>query len=151
MCHNDLVRSTTVPSATDPEGLHQILFALTDRGREAFFAHLATEQLSPPQFLLMKLLDEPRPMSSLCSSMYCDASNLTGLADRLEERGLVERRSDPKDRRVRLLALTPKGRRLRTRVQQAMIPALPGLARLSDSERQQLLQLLTKVLADDDA
>lgn len=138
-------------SATDPEGLHRVMFALAERGREAFFAHLATEQLTPPQFLLLKLLDDPRPMSSLCASMYCDASNLTGLADRLEERGLVERRSDPTDRRVRLLALTPKGRRLRTRVQQAMIPALPGLARLSDGERQHLVELLTKVLAVDDA
>ena len=51
----------------------------------------------------------PSPMRRLAEQMNCEASNLTGLVDRLETRGLVERRPDPHDRRVRLLALTETG------------------------------------------
>jgi DNA-binding MarR family transcriptional regulator len=51
----------------------------------------------------------PSPMRRLAEHMHCEASNLTGLVDRLEARGLVERRPDPGDRRVRLLALTQAG------------------------------------------
>ena len=51
----------------------------------------------------------PTPMRRLAEQMKCEASNLTGLVDRLESRGLVERRPDPGDRRVRLLALTDEG------------------------------------------
>src|SRR5262249_28134587 len=51
----------------------------------------------------------PSPMRRLAEQMHCEASNLTGLVDRLESRALVERRPDPADRRVRLLALTQAG------------------------------------------
>ena len=46
-------------------------------------------------------------MSSLAELLVCDASNITGIADRLEARGLVERRSVGADRRVKTLALHP--------------------------------------------
>jgi DNA-binding MarR family transcriptional regulator len=52
-------------------------------------------------------------MSALAAERACDPSNITGLVDRLERLGLVERRPNPADRRSRLLALTSAGRRLR--------------------------------------
>jgi DNA-binding MarR family transcriptional regulator len=55
------------------------------------------------------LANGPTRMSRLADGMNCEASNLTGLVDRLESRRLVERRPDPDDRRVRVLALTPAG------------------------------------------
>jgi DNA-binding MarR family transcriptional regulator len=58
------------------------------------------------------LANGPTPMSPLAERMNCEASNLTGLVDRLEVRGLVERRLDPDDRRVRVLALTRAGEEL---------------------------------------
>ena len=48
-------------------------------------------------------------MGSLAQSFHCDASTMTWLVDRLEERGLVERRMLPSDRRVKAVALTPRG------------------------------------------
>ena len=48
--------------------------------------------------------------------LHCDPSNVTFLADRLAERGLVTRVEDPADRRVRALALTDAGREARARV-----------------------------------
>src|ERR671928_2004208 len=53
--------------------------------------------------------DEPMPMSALAERLFCDASNVTGIVDRLEARGLVERRSSEGDRRVKALTLTEAG------------------------------------------
>jgi DNA-binding MarR family transcriptional regulator len=53
--------------------------------------------------------DDPRPMRVLAETFACDASNVTWMVDRLEERGLVERRTLPTDRRVKTVALTPLG------------------------------------------
>ena len=50
--------------------------------------------------------DEPIAMSALAERLFCDASNVTGLVDRLEARGLVERGSAANDRRVKALTLT---------------------------------------------
>ena len=69
--------------------------------------------LMPPQQMMLGLLDEPRPMGELAHQMHCDNSNITGIVDRLSERGLVERRAAEGDRRVKLIALTDAGRELR--------------------------------------
>ena len=69
--------------------------------------------LMPPQQMVLGLLDEPRPMGELAQQMHCDNSNITGIVDRLTERGLVERRAAEGDRRVKLVALTDAGRALR--------------------------------------
>ncbi len=53
--------------------------------------------------------DEGRSMGELATALVCDASNATWLVDRLEERGLVERRARPHDRRVKTVVLTPDG------------------------------------------
>ena len=131
---------------TEATELERLLAALAERMRRAFFARLAAEQLTPPQFVMLRLLDEPRPMSTLCQDLFCDASNVTGMADRLSERGLLERRLDPADRRVRLLALTAKGRRLRSRLERAMVPELPGLVALGPADRAELARLLAAVV-----
>src|SRR2546429_6868022 len=67
--------------------------------------------LTPGHLKLMMHLDadENRPMGALAQSFQCDASTMTWLVDRLEERGLVERRMLPNDRRVKAVALTPLG------------------------------------------
>lgn len=72
------------------------------------------EGLSIPQLDVVRRLRAhgPTPMRRLAEQMNCEASNLTGLVDRLENRGLVERLPDPSDRRVRVLALTPQGEEL---------------------------------------
>jgi MarR family transcriptional regulator, organic hydroperoxide resistance regulator len=67
--------------------------------------------LTPGHMKLMLQLDteEARPMGTLAQSFQCDASTMTWLVDRLEERGLVERRPSAIDRRVKAVALTPEG------------------------------------------
>jgi len=67
--------------------------------------------LTPGHMKLLMQIDEGegRPMGSLAQTFRCDASTMTWLVDRLEERGLVERRMLPSDRRVKAVALTPLG------------------------------------------
>jgi MarR family transcriptional regulator, organic hydroperoxide resistance regulator len=68
--------------------------------------------MPPQQMVLGLLLDAPRPMGELAQLMHCDNSNITGIVDRLTERGLVERLAADGDRRVKLVALTGDGREL---------------------------------------
>ncbi len=73
---------------------------------------IATELgLSVPQCHVLRLLqpDRPQIMGGLARSLGCDASNVTGIVDRLESLGLIERRFARSDRRVRELALTERG------------------------------------------
>jgi len=88
---------------------------------------------------------EAVPMRDLADRLQCDPSNVTFLADRLEERGLIERRPDLSDRRVKLLALTTAGLAVRTRIVQAAATRSP-LARLSPADQQRLCRLLDKCL-----
>src|SRR3954453_6997838 len=90
-----------------------------------FFAHranlpsLAPElRLSPAQCHVLHLIEpgRPIPMGQLADTLACDASNVTGLVDRLESRGLVRRSAAAKDRRVKVLELTATGSRLRTQL-----------------------------------
>jgi len=88
---------------------------------------------------------EAVPMRDLAGRLQCDPSNVTFLADRLEERGLIERRPDLSDRRVKLLALTTAGLAVRTRIVQAAATRSP-LARLSPADQRRLCRLLNKCL-----
>src|SRR2546422_3737494 len=94
-----------------------------------FFAQRATLpplaaelQLSPAQCHVLHLIEpgRPIPMGQLAETLACDASNVTGLVDRLESRGLVRRRPSAEDRRVKVLDLTSAGARLRAVVLERM-------------------------------
>jgi len=78
--------------------------------------------LTPGHMKALAILDpeEPRPMRAMADALACDASMVTWLVDRLEERGLVERRTSPTDRRVKTLVLTPLGIRTRERLAEAL-------------------------------
>jgi DNA-binding MarR family transcriptional regulator len=68
-----------------------------------------------------------RTMGSLAEEWKCDASTATWIVDRLEGRGLVERRPHPTDRRARLVVLTAKGARLKARQLERMYVPPPEL------------------------
>jgi DNA-binding MarR family transcriptional regulator len=75
------------------------------------FEILRDQGLTPGHLkaLLAMRGEEPRPMGALADALECDASMATWLVDRLEERGLVERRPHATDRRVRTIVLTDRG------------------------------------------
>src|SRR5437588_10368030 len=85
-------------------------------------ASAAEFDLSPVQCHVLHLIEpgRPLPMRRLADTLACDASNVTGLIDRLEARGLVQRRPSAGDRRVKVLHLTPAGSRLRAQLLKRM-------------------------------
>jgi len=96
-------------------------------------------------FALMHLQpDEPKPMSELATQMFCDNSNITGIADRLEARGLVERVPSPRDRRVKTLALTKEGVRVRNEVGARMSEPPEALTSLSAADQRALRDILRR-------
>jgi DNA-binding MarR family transcriptional regulator len=107
--------------------------------------------LSPLQCHLLHLIepDEPLPMRRLAEALQCDASNVTGLVDRLEERGIVERRPAPADRRVKVVQLTPTGSRLRAQLLRRMTARGLPLSRLDAREHRALVKILERLLADE--
>src|SRR6266849_2526021 len=109
-------------------------------------AHLpasgAKFDLSPTQCHVLHLIEpgRPLPMSRLADTLSCDASNVTGLVDRLESRGLVERRPSADDRRVKELQLTPTGSRLRAQLLRRMTGRSLPLSKLSLDQRRALVK-----------
>jgi DNA-binding MarR family transcriptional regulator len=93
--------------------------------------------------------EEPKPMSELAASMFCDASNITGIADRLESRGLVERRSAERDRRVKMLVLTPEGERVRAAIVDRLLQPPEALTSLSAADQRALRDLLRRATGRD--
>ena len=103
-------------------------------------------ELSPPQGIVMRFLDEPRPMGELAALMRCDNSNMTGIVDRLEERGLVERTAAERDRRVKLIALTERGREIRDELNRRMAEPPEVIERLSLADQRALRDILRRGL-----
>ncbi len=111
----------------------------------------AEERLSPYSLSLkhnwaLHALDEPMSMSALADRLGIDASYVTTIADQLEERGLVERRPHPTDRRVKSLALTAEGRRLREKLADELWVDAPVLDALTVDERRELWRLLSRTV-----
>jgi DNA-binding MarR family transcriptional regulator len=101
--------------------------------------------LMPPQQMLLGLLSEPKPMGELAQHMHCDSSNITGIVDRLEERGLVERGAAEGDRRIKLVALTEAGEQMRAELARRKAEPPPELTSLSQAELRKLRQIFTKL------
>lgn len=108
----------------------------------------AEHGLTGIQAITLFLLDEPRPMYSFKKIYNCDASNVTGIIDGLEEKGLVTRFEPPEDRRIKVVQTTDQGRQLRSDLICTITTnENPLLARLSPIELQTLVGLLEKITA----
>jgi DNA-binding MarR family transcriptional regulator len=107
-------------------------------------------ELSPPQAMALKSLSpaQAAPMSWLAEQLHCDNSNVTGIVDRLERRGLVERRPAAHDRRVKHVVLTPDGVALRDEIAARVDRAPEALEALSPDDQRALRDLLARALAD---
>ena len=145
MNYNGGVMKPPGPHACDAwQLLMQLFFS-----QRANLPPLAAElDLSPAQCHVLHLIEpgRPIPMGQLAETLACDASNVTGLVDRLESRGLVRRRASAEDRRVKVLDLTPKGSRLRTLLLDRMTAPPATIRRLSVQEQRTLVRILARLL-----
>lgn len=123
--------------------LAQVFF---EHGRPKAMAAGQALDLSPPQGIVLRFLDEPRPMGALAQLMHCDNSNMTGIVDRLEERGLVRRASAEGDRRVKLIELTGEGRDVRDEMARRMAEPPEIVTRLSVDDQRALRDILRRAL-----
>lgn len=126
----------------------QLLVQFSFTQRASLPAMAAELELSPAQCHLINLIEPDRamPMGQLAGALSCDASNVTGLVDRLESRGLIQRRPSAEDRRVKVISLTPLGARLRAALIERMTAAPPTLAKLSAEDQRILVRLLRRLV-----
>jgi DNA-binding MarR family transcriptional regulator len=109
------------------------------------FLEIARElDLRPAAMGTLRALDRPRTMSEVAQFLRCDPSNVTGIVDGLEEKGLALREASPDDRRVKLIALSAEGRRLRARLTKAMERPPAWIEALSEADRETLRDLLRR-------
>ncbi|MFK0118575.1 MarR family winged helix-turn-helix transcriptional regulator [Streptomyces sp. NPDC090994] len=110
----------------------------------------AEHALTGAQARLLRLLSlEPLPMRRLARKLRCEPSNVTGIVDRLEARGLVERRPDPGDRRVKVAAATEEGLRVARSLRASLRFAREPLAGLAEGERLALRDALRRMVGDE--
>jgi DNA-binding MarR family transcriptional regulator len=123
-----------------------IQLLLSQRGQLPVLA--AALELSPAQCHVLYVIEpgKPLPMKQLAASLSCDASNVTGLVDRLESRGLLRRVADSADRRVKVLDLTPTGVKLRAELVARMSTPPPAVSRLSARDQRELERILSRLL-----
>jgi len=124
------------------DSMAELLAAMLTRAEEV------AQRNGVPIFFLKALhrLDCPLAMKDLGLRMKCDPSFVTSIADQLEKRGLATRESDPADRRVKRIALTPAGLELKQRIETEILNGLPWRHALDNDERACLLGLVRKLL-----
>ena len=135
-----------------PDHPRDLLFAVTaliTRLNANLTGVLAELDLTLPQCYALLSIDPQLPppaMKTLAARLHCDPSSVTFLSDRLTERGIAERITDPADRRSKALRLTDKGVSLREQLVELAAKASP-LAALTGTDQRALLDLITRSLA----
>jgi MarR family transcriptional regulator, organic hydroperoxide resistance regulator len=142
------VAATSKAKTSPAQEAQKFFFEIGMAHRTTVGAELNGLGLSFPQAHALRLLDpeRPMPMSALAERLFCDASNVTGIADRLETRGLVERRSAEGDRRVKALTITPAGLKLRAEVMKIMNEPPAAIAGLSEADQCTLRDILARAV-----
>src|SRR4051794_40947509 len=115
--------------------------------KHRMFAMAQEFDLAPQQMIALRMLGAgPRKMSELAQALFCDNSNVTGIVDRLEERGLVRREAAEGDRRVKLLVLSKEGERIRVEITKRMAEPPPPIAPFSERDRGPFRDILQRAV-----
>ena len=129
--------------------LKRLGWHIKDRSWQAYEA----TGLTPQHYAVLSLLDEGvrEAQGTIADALGYDRSQLVGLLDELEERGLVERKRDPSDRRRHLVSLTPAGKEKLSELR-AIAKQLDKefFAPLDAEQREQLHELLVELASHHD-
>ena len=131
-----------------PEAFWPTLVEFLFATRSWWVAVCAEFDLTPAQGHALRSLDpaKPVPMSTLAEALVCDASNVTGIVDKLELRGLIARQGADHDRRVKQLAVTERGRSIRDQLVAAVMNPPAAVAALPSDVKSRLTTLLRGLL-----
>lgn len=146
---DDALHEAEAPSAYDvTEQIGHLLRRAHQRASAVFQETLDDPGMTPMQLAaLMRVVDAgPVSQNQLGRETAMDPATIQGVIKRLEERGLIERRADPGDRRRTLLSASKAGRRLA----HSLIPSAEKISArtlepLSEPERRALIALLKKI------
>ena len=124
--------------------LHQLMMSQ----RRRFLAVASELDLHPAQAgaLVQMEPDSPVPMNELATLLHCDNSNVTGIVDRLEARGLVSRQPHEHDRRVKQVVLTPLGVQASQHIRATMSSAPEAFRKLAAADQRELRDILRRAL-----
>lgn len=135
----------------DAEAIAALLPRLIGAQRRQMAQDLAGYGLTFPQYIALTILERSRGecrMGPLAAAALQSAASMTGIVDRLLERGLVRRERHPQDRRSVVVQLTERGRGLLDEVKESRRQReLSLLAAVSAEDRQQLRHILTRIVA----
>jgi DNA-binding MarR family transcriptional regulator len=126
----------------------RLIWQITQRHKPRLLEFARELDFSPVQLHLLRLLEpgDETPMSALAQQLFCDPSNVTGIVDRLEARGLIERREAERDRRMKVVRLTGEGERIRARVVSSLAVPPPELAALPLAQQRALRDALLEAV-----
>src|SRR5207245_5612013 len=143
-----MARSSQSKSAVAAEAWREIfdfiIATSSERNR-----YIGESGLTPNDARALTSLTEKsgRTMGSLAEEWKCDASTATWIVDRLEAKGLVERRPHATDRRVKLVVLTPRGSRTKAKQMERMYIPPPELLDLDVDDLVTLRSAVAKLAA----
>lgn len=140
----------TVPGDKAPSHLGFLLSQVGIYASQQFAEAIAEAEIHPPLFRVLNVVDaaEGESQHKIGDAIQVPPSRMVAIVDELEERGLIERRPHPGDRRVRALFLTAKGRRVLEKGRKIAMAHEKRLTRgLTKKEGEELAGLLRKLAA----
>lgn len=115
---------------------------------QLFKAELAPFGVTPGQYGILRCLwdENAQTAKKLADRLALDGSTITGILDRMEQKGLIEKQTDPKDRRAMQVMLTTKGKKLKKPVSEAIeIANRRALVKLDQQEAEFLKKVLEEI------
>jgi len=130
------------------ESLGFLLAKCHQKAFQIFREKLIPHNLTPPQFAVLAHLwkKDGQSQIQLGTALEMDRTTISGVIDRLENQGLVNRRHHPEDRRVFMIHLTEAGKELEHTLPRLSLEANAKVAaNLSAKEKETLMILLEKM------
>lgn len=133
-----------------PTNFHRELISFLLRAKQNVATVAAQFDLTGPQAFALLLVDakHPRSMKSYSQAHSCDPANITGIIDGLEDMGLVIRKQDPADRRIKVIYLEPAGAKLREQLLDAIAGVNAELLAPLSAEQQATFASLVRQITD---
>ena len=131
------------------ENLYWMLLQVAFRAKHGLMRLAEEHDLTVVQLHTLCIMNpkEAIPMSTISCALLCDASNVTGIVDRLLTQNYIKREEKPEDRRVKMITLTASGEALRYQILGALSEyELPEFKRLDTEQSAQLKSLLKIIL-----
>jgi DNA-binding MarR family transcriptional regulator len=132
-----------------PSSIGFLLSQVGTYAARRFAQRIGEVDLHPPLFRVLNVVDaaEGQSQQAIGEAIGAPASRMVAIVDELEQRGLVERRPHPSDRRIRALYLTAEGRKLLARGRRIATQHEEELMRgMTEADRRRLTALLQSIV-----